>query len=327
MREPSPGAVFEPLRTYREYPPAEMEARSRDFAADLGRRRTVRQFSDRPVSRAVIEACVTAAGTAPSGAHLQPWHFVVVSDLDLKRRIRVAAETAEREFYARAPQEWLDALAPLGTDAHKPYLETAPWLIAVFAERYGLTAEARRRTHYYVMESVGIATGLLLAALRVGTRGTKADPGPAGNEDRGAGRGSIGRVAQTNLHLAAVHEEDLVLLQVHVHSPGVARWDLLVPRNQGARADGGGVRHDEEWPRSRGGRATPLPNPARRLHLARACPHECFAIVPIHRHPLHRRAVHLDKGVCHASRDELLDLAGAGRLRQTGRQAGGRDRG
>jgi iodotyrosine deiodinase len=165
MREPPPGAVFEPLTTYREYSPAEMEARGREFAADLARRRTVRQFSDRPVPRAVIEACLAAAGTAPSGANLQPWHFVVVSDAGLKRRIREAAEAAEREFYAQAPQEWLDALAPLGTDAHKPYLETAPYLIAVFAQRYGVTADGRRRTHYYVMESVGIATGLLIAAL------------------------------------------------------------------------------------------------------------------------------------------------------------------
>jgi nitroreductase len=157
--------VYEPLTSYHEYPTEEMEARGRAFAADLARRRTVRQFSDRPVPRSVIETCLQAAGTAPSGAHLQPWHFVVVSDPGLKRRIREAAEAAELEFYARAPQDWLDALAPLGTDAQKPYLETAPYLIAVFAQRYGLTSEGKRRTHYYVMESVGIATGLLLAAL------------------------------------------------------------------------------------------------------------------------------------------------------------------
>lgn len=181
MREPSPGAVFEPLTSYREYPAAEMEARSRAFAADLARRRTVRQFSDRPVPRAVVEACLEAAGTAPSGAHLQPWHFVVVGDPALKRRIREAAEVAEREFYAHAPQEWLDVLAPLGTDANKPYLETAPYLIAVFAERYGLTAEGKRRTHYYVMESVGIATGLLLAALHhAGLASLTHTPNPMG---------------------------------------------------------------------------------------------------------------------------------------------------
>ena len=181
MREPSPGAVFEPLTTHREYPPAEMEERGRDFAADLARRRTVRQFSDRPVPRGVIEACLEAAGTAPSGAHLQPWHFVVVSDPGLKRRIRVAAEAAEQEFYAHAPQEWLDVLAPLGTDAHKPYLETAPYLIAVFAQRYSLTAEGKRRTHYYVIESVGIATGLLLAALHhAGLASLTHTPNPMG---------------------------------------------------------------------------------------------------------------------------------------------------
>jgi nitroreductase len=141
----------------------------------------VRQFSDRLVPRPVIEACLEAASTAPSGAHLQPWHFVVVSDPDLKRRIRDAAEQAEREFYAHAPDEWLAALAPLGTDAHKPYLETAPYLIAVFAQRYGLTSEGARRAHYYVMESVGIATGLLLAALHhAGLASLTHTPNPMG---------------------------------------------------------------------------------------------------------------------------------------------------
>ncbi len=181
MREPPPGAIFEPLTSYREYPVAEMVARSRAFAADLARRRTVRQFSDRPVPQSVIEACLEAASTAPSGAHLQPWHFVVVSDPDLKRRIRDAAEQAEREFYAHAPDEWLQALAPLGTDAHKPYLETAPYLIAVFAQRYGLSPGGARRTHYYVMESVGIATGLLLAALHhAGLASLTHTPNPMG---------------------------------------------------------------------------------------------------------------------------------------------------
>ncbi len=181
MREPPPGAVFDPLTSYREYPVAEMVARSRAFATDLARRRTVRQFSDRPVPRSVIEACLEAASTAPSGAHLQPWHFVVVSDSDLKRRIREAAERAEQEFYATAPDEWLAALAPLGTDAHKPYLETAPYLIAVFAQRYGLSPDGERRTHYYVIESVGIATGLLLAALHhAGLASLTHTPNPMG---------------------------------------------------------------------------------------------------------------------------------------------------
>jgi nitroreductase len=156
---------FEPLSGYREYPVAEMEARARAFAAEMQRRRTTRHFSDRPVPRSVIEACLETAGTAPSGAHLQPWHFVVVGDPELKHRIRIAAEAAEAEFYATAPVEWLEALAPLGTDAYKPYLETAPWLIAVFARRYGLTAAGERQAHYYVGESVGIATGFLLVAL------------------------------------------------------------------------------------------------------------------------------------------------------------------
>ena len=156
---------FIPLESYREYPVAEMESRSRRFADEMRRRRTVRQFSDRPMPPSVIEACLEAAGTAPSGAHQQPWHFVVVTDPDVKRAIRRAAEAAESEFYASAPAEWLAALAPLGTDAHKPYLETAPCLIAVFAERYGVGSDGTRQPNYYVMESVGIATGFLLAAL------------------------------------------------------------------------------------------------------------------------------------------------------------------
>ena len=156
---------FEPLSAYREYPPAEMVARARGFEEEMQRRRTTRHFSDRSVAREVIESCLRTAGTAPSGAHQQPWHFVAIGDPAVKGRIRAAAEEAEREFYATAPAEWRAALAPLGTDAVKPYLETAPWLIAVFAQRYGVEADGARRTHYYVNESVGIATGFLLAAL------------------------------------------------------------------------------------------------------------------------------------------------------------------
>ena len=163
--DPERSPRFVPLQSYREYPVAEMVERGREFAAAMQRRRTVRRFSERPVPRAVIESCVEAAGTAPSGAHQQPWHFVVVSDAKLKSAIRVAAEAAEAEFYATAPADWLAALAPLGTDEHKPYLETAPYLIAVFAERYGRRPDGKRQTHYYVMESVGIASGLLIAAL------------------------------------------------------------------------------------------------------------------------------------------------------------------
>lgn len=156
---------FDPLASYIEFPEAEMEARSRAFAADMQRRRTTRHFSNRPVPRSIIEACLETAGTAPSGAHLQPWHFVAVTDPEVKRRIRQAAEREEEEFYATAPAEWLAALAPLGTDAHKPYLETAPWLIVVFAQRYHTDAGGHRSPNYYFNESVGIATGFLLAAL------------------------------------------------------------------------------------------------------------------------------------------------------------------
>lgn len=173
--------AFEPLRGYREYPESEMEARSRAFAAEMQRRRTTRHFSERPVPRAVIEACLETAGTAPSGAHLQPWHFVVVTEPAVKRRIRLAAEEAEQEFYATAPADWLAALAPLGTDAQKPYLEAAPYLIAIFAERYGLTATGERRAHYYVHESVGIAAGFLLAALHhAGLAALTHTPSPMG---------------------------------------------------------------------------------------------------------------------------------------------------
>jgi nitroreductase len=157
---------FVPLAGYREYPPEEMAARSRAFADEMARRRTVRDFSGRPVPRALIEDCLRAACTAPSGANQQPWHFVAVSDPDVKRRIREAAEAEERAFYEhRAPSDWLEALAPLGTDAAKPFLEVAPWLIAVFIRRFERRADGTKRKHYYTDESVGIATGLLLAAL------------------------------------------------------------------------------------------------------------------------------------------------------------------
>lgn len=155
-----------PLDSYHEYPPAEMQQRADDFYVEIRRRRTVRDFSARPVPRSVIESCLRAAGTAPNGANLQPWHFVVVSDPVVRQRIRIAAEAEEREFYGgRAPQDWLDALAPLGTDASKPFLETAPYLIAIFAQSYGVAADGKKIKHYYVTESVGIATGFLIAAL------------------------------------------------------------------------------------------------------------------------------------------------------------------
>ena len=128
-----------PLPEYHEYPPEEMVRRATNFHADLRRRRSVRDFSDRPVPREVIEFALRTAGTAPNGANQQPWHFVVVSDPTVKHRIREAAEAEEREFYERrATDEWKTALAPLGTDAEKPFLETAPYLIAVFAQAHGV---------------------------------------------------------------------------------------------------------------------------------------------------------------------------------------------
>jgi nitroreductase len=131
----------------------------------MQRRRTVRDFSAQPVPESVIHACLRTAGTAPSGANLQPWHFAVVSNPEIKHRIRVAAEAEEREFYTnRAPQEWLEALAPLGTDAEKPFLEIAPYLIVIFAKAYEPLPDGRRVKNYYVTESVGIATGFLIQA-------------------------------------------------------------------------------------------------------------------------------------------------------------------
>ncbi len=157
---------FVPLTTFVERQPEEMRARAREFYEEVRRRRTIREFSPRPVPREVLEDCLRAAGTAPSGANLQPWHFVVVSDPGLKRKIREAAEVEERELYSgRAPQEWLEALAPLGTDEHKGYLEVAPYLIAVFAQSYALLPDGRKVKNYYVTESVGIALGFLIAAL------------------------------------------------------------------------------------------------------------------------------------------------------------------
>ena len=160
--------VFFPLTTYREFSGEEMKVRARSFRDEMLRRRTVRQFSSRPVPREVIEDCLHTAGSAPSGANLQPWHFVVVTDAERKRRIREAAEKEEHIFYhQRAPKEWLEALAPLGTDEHKPYLEAAPYLIAVFAQTYGVSAGGKKVKNYYVMESVGIATGMLISAVHM----------------------------------------------------------------------------------------------------------------------------------------------------------------
>jgi iodotyrosine deiodinase len=159
-------ANFIPLSTYEELPPEEMRREAEAFLTKMRRRRTVREFSGRPVPKDVIENCILAAGTAPNGANRQPWRFVMVGDPELKSRIREAAEEEERQFYQeKAPKEWLDALEYLGTDENKPFLEDAPWLIVIFAESYGVLSDGTKAKNYYVTESVGIATGMLITAL------------------------------------------------------------------------------------------------------------------------------------------------------------------
>jgi nitroreductase len=159
-------ASFHPLSSYIEYSVEEMRQRAADFRRHMQRRRTVRQFSDRPVPGGIIEECLLTAGSAPNGANLQPWHFVVVTDPQVKHEIRIAAEQEEDEFYhRRAPQEWLDALSVIGTDEHKPFLEAAPYLIVIFGKNHSILPDGRRVKNYYVNESVGIATGFLIAAL------------------------------------------------------------------------------------------------------------------------------------------------------------------
>ena len=183
-------------------PDDEILRRAHDFYLEMQRRRTIREFADRPVPREIIEDCIGAAGTAPSGANLQPWHFVAVSDPVVKREIRVAAEAEEKEFYEhRAPKAWLEALAPIGTDSNKPFLEIAPWLIAVFAQPFRVLADGTRSPTYYAIESVGIATGLLVAAVhRCGLAALTHTPSPMGFLTRILGRPS--------------HEKPFVLLVV-----------------------------------------------------------------------------------------------------------------
>ena len=168
----------------------ETQAAAAAFRQAVARRRTVRDFAPDPVPRSVIEDCVMAATSAPSGANQQPWTFVCISDPATKAAIRAAAEEEERAFYdGRAPEEWLEALAPLGTDADKPFLETAPWLIVVFAQRHGTGPDGRRIKHYYVPESVGIATGFLIAALHdAGLATLTHTPSPMGFLSRICGR-------------------------------------------------------------------------------------------------------------------------------------------
>lgn len=164
MTEPVDG--FRAWHEYRRLPEAEMAQRACEFADDLARRRSIREFAATPVPEEIILDCVRAAASAPSGANRQPWHFAIVSDPAVKARIREAAEVEERAFYeSRAPKAWLDDLAPLGTDADKVFLEQAPYLIVVFAERFEEDGSGEKHKNYYVSESVGIATGMLLAAL------------------------------------------------------------------------------------------------------------------------------------------------------------------
>ena len=155
-----------PLTDFIEYPQDEMILKSQEFYTNIKRRHSIRKFSDRAVPKEIIENCIKAAGTAPSGANHQPWHFVAIHSHDVKKQIREQAEAHEQNFYnGRASDEWLDALKPLGTDANKPYLEHAPWLIAIFSEKKGGITAEEKNTNYYVHESVGIATGFLINAL------------------------------------------------------------------------------------------------------------------------------------------------------------------
>ena len=157
---------FIPLNGYRLFDTDTMMERAKAFYNLAKLRRTVRDYSEKPVCRNVIDDCIRAAGTAPSGANMQPWHFAVAERGEIRRQLREAAEREELEFYeSKAPQEWLDALAPLGTDSNKPFLETAPYLIGIFVQNFGILPDGRRVKHYYATESVGIATGILISAL------------------------------------------------------------------------------------------------------------------------------------------------------------------
>ena len=174
-------AIFQPL-SFIEFSTDEMKQRATSFREQMQRRRTIRHFSDRTVPREIIEECLLTAGTAPNGANLQPWHFVVISDPKVKHEIRVAAEEEEKEFYnRRAPEEWLEALAPLGTDEHKPFLETAPYLIVIFGKNHSELHDGRIVKNYYVNESVGIATGMLIPAIHnAGLASLTHTPSPMG---------------------------------------------------------------------------------------------------------------------------------------------------
>ena len=165
-----------------EYSLEEMQTRSRIFFENLSNRRTVRDFSEKDIDKKIIENCIKTAGTAPSGANMQPWHFVIISDPVIKKKISIAAEKEEKEFYEkRAPIEWLEALEPLGTSDQKTYLETAPFLIAIFMQRFAMLPNGEKIKHYYGLESVGIATGILSTAIHnVGLASLTHTPSPMG---------------------------------------------------------------------------------------------------------------------------------------------------
>jgi len=167
MGKESTEANFELLK-FTEKSQDDMITKSRTFLQDIAQRRTVRDFSDRPIPMEVISNAIKAAGTAPSGANQQPWHFVMVTSPETKQKIRVAAEHEERAFYQeKATEEWLEALQPLGTDENKPFLETAPCLIAIFLKKFSVDEKGIKTKHYYPVESVGIATGILITALHL----------------------------------------------------------------------------------------------------------------------------------------------------------------
>lgn len=201
--------AFTAYTDYLEFPAEEMQRRAREFYEQARRRRSIRSFDSRPIPPGVLEHCLLVAGTAPSGAHHQPWHFAVVRDAELKRRIREAAEKEEYAFYhGRAPQEWLDALAPLGTNEHKPFLEEAPALIGIFSKPHSLDGAGKKRKNYYVTESVGIATGMLITALhQAGLCCLTHTPSPMGFM-----RELLGRPQ---------HERPFLLLVVGYPAPGV----------------------------------------------------------------------------------------------------------
>jgi len=175
-------AEYIALTGYEDLSETQMQKRADAVLETLLKRRTIRDFSDKAVPRELIETCIKAAGTAPSGANHQPWHFVAISDPETKRKIRIAAEAEEKEFYdKRASKEWLEALTPLGTDESKPFLETAPWLIAVFSQKRGGEKSGQDKKNYYVTESVGLATGMLITALHSAGLGTLTHtPAPMG---------------------------------------------------------------------------------------------------------------------------------------------------